>query len=208
MRAYVFAGGTVETNAIDDRPAPGDLTIAADAGWKTARALGVTPALLVGDFDSLGEPEVPQGTEVVRVPAEKDDTDTQLAVRIALERGADEVILIAGVSGRVDHTLSSLAVLEELHRRGKRGILTDGKNRVRLLQNDSFLLARDRRYRYLSLICLSERAKGVSAEGCKYPLRNAVLERWRQYAVSNEITGNAALISVRRGTLLLIESSD
>lgn len=208
MKAYIYTGGAVDAGLIDDRPEPGDLTVAADAGWRNAQALGVTPAVLVGDFDSLGEPDVPQGTEIVRVPAEKDDTDTQLAVRVALDRGAAEVILIAGLGGRVDHTLSTLGILEMLNKTGRRGMVTDGKNRVRLLQNGSLLLARDVRYRYLSLLTLSEKAKGVSLEGCKYPLHGATLTRTRQYAVSNEITGNAALIAVRRGTLFVVESAD
>ena len=96
MKAYIYAGGAVDAGLIDDCPEPGDLTVAADAGWRNAQALGVTPAVLVGDFDSLGEPVVPQGTEIVRVPAEKDDTDTQLAVRVALDRGAAEIIRADG----------------------------------------------------------------------------------------------------------------
>ena len=112
------------------------------------------------------------------------------------------------LGGRVDHTLSTLGILEMLNKTGRRGMVTDGKNRVRLLQNGSLLLARDVRYRYLSLLTLSEKAKGVSLEGCKYPLHGATLTRTRQYAVSNEITGNAALIAVRRGTLLVVESAD
>ena len=123
-------------------------------------------------------------------------------------RGAAEIILIAGLGGRVDHTLSTLGILEMLNKTGRRGMVTDGKNRVRLLQNGSLLLARDVRYRYLSLLTLSEKAKGVSLEGCKYPLHGATLTRTRQYAVSNEITGNAALIAVRRGTLFVVESAD
>ena len=74
MKAFIYAGGTVFTDRIDAAPAPADLTIAADAGWKTAQKLGVTPRLLVGDFDSLGTPQVSAEVEVVRVPAEKDDT--------------------------------------------------------------------------------------------------------------------------------------
>ncbi len=147
MKAFIYAGGAVFTDRIDAAPAPADLTIAADAGWKTAQKLGVTPRLLVGDFDSLGTPPVSAGVEVVRVPAEKDDTDTQLAVRLALERGATDITLIAGLSGRVDHTLSTLAILEELEQKKVRAILTDGHNRVRFLRAGSLLIARDARFR-------------------------------------------------------------
>lgn len=208
MKAFVYAGGLIFPEGIEDVPAAGDLTVAADSGWKNAQALGVTPAVLVGDFDSLGEPDAPAGTEILRVPAEKDDTDTQLAVRTAAARGAKELVLIAGMSGRVDHTLSTLALLEELHGRGIRAVLTDGKNRVRFLENDSLLLLREKRFRYLSLIAVTEKVRGVTLEGCKYPLKNATLLRQNQYAVSNEIEGNAALIDVRRGAVYVIESGD
>ena len=208
MKAFIYAGGAVFTDRIDAAPAPADLTIAADAGWKTAQKLGVTPRLLVGDFDSLVTPPVSAGVEVVRVPAEKDDTDTQLAVRLALERGATDITLIAGLSGRVDHTLSTLAILEELEQKKVRAILTDGHNRVRFLRAGSLLIARDARFRYLSRIVATDRARGVTVEGCKYPLRNALLRRRNQYAISNEIVGAAALIAVRRGAVYVIESGD
>ena len=208
MKAFIYAGGAVFTDRIDAAPAPADLTIAADAGWKTAQKLGVTPRLLVGDFDSLGTPQVSAGVEVVRVPAEKDDTDTQLAVRLALERGATDITLIAGLSGRVDHTLSTLAILEELEQKKVRAILTDGHNRVRFLRAGSLLIARDSRFCYLSLIVATDRARGVTVEGCKYPLRNALLRRRNQYAISNEIVGAAALIAVRHGAVYVIESGE
>lgn len=208
MKAFIYAGGTVFADGIAETPEPSDLTIAADAGWQNAQRLGITPRLLVGDFDSLGEPNVPAGTEVIRVPAEKDDTDTQLAVCLALERGATDITLIAGLSGRLDHTLSTLAILEALERKKVRAILTDGHNRVRFLRAGSLLLPRDSRFRYLSLIVATDRARGVSIDGCKYTLRNATLCRRNQYAISNEIAGVAALIAVRRGAVYVIESGD
>lgn len=208
MKAFIYAGGTVFADGIAETPEPSDLTIAADAGWRNAQKLGITPRLLVGDFDSLGEPNVPAGTEVICVPAEKDDTDTQLAVRLALERGATDITLIAGLSGRLDHTLSTLAILEDLEQKKVRAILTDGHNRVRFLRAGSLLLPRDSRFRYLSLIVATDRARGVSLDGCKYPLRNATLCRRNQYAISNEIAGVSALIAVRRGAVYVIESGD
>lgn len=208
MRAFIYAGGTVYAEGVTEMPEAGDLTIAADSGWRNAQKLGVVPELLAGDFDSLGEPDVPAGVEIVRVPTEKDDTDTQLAVRLALERGADEIVLIAGLSGRIDHTLSTLAILEDLRARRVRAILTNGHNRVRFLRAGSLLIPKDPNFRYLSLLAVTERVSGVTVDGCKYPLRNATLTRRNQYAVSNEILGNAALIAVRRGSVCVVESAD
>ena len=107
----------------------------------------------------------------------------------------------------LDHTLSNLAILEELSVCGVYARITDGKNRVRYLNATSLLVAKSG-FRYLSLLAATERAKGVSVEGCRYPLKNATLLRSRQYAVSNEITGNCALVSLKRGALYVIESND
>ncbi len=192
---------------VEERPGEGDLIIAADAGLLTAERLGLTPDVLLGDFDSLGEPNLPEGCELLRVPAEKDDTDTQLAVRAALERGARELVIVGGLDGRLDHTLSTLAILEELNTRQVRAVVTSGLNRARFLRDDSALILRSH-FRYLSLIAADKKVKGVTLEGCKYPLHKATLTRLNQYAVSNEITGNCAFLDVRRGGVWVIESRD
>lgn len=207
MRAFIYTGGTIRTENIYERPQKDDLIIAADGGLLNARQFGVKPQILLGDFDSLGEPDVDGDTELIRVPAEKDDTDTQLAVRVALERGADEIVIVGGLEGRLDHTLSSLAILENLDGRHVHATFTSGQNRARFLRNNSTLVARSG-FRYLSLIAADEKVRGVSVEGCKYPLKNAKLSRLYQYTVSNEIVGNCALIDVRRGGVWIVESND
>jgi thiamine pyrophosphokinase len=203
----IYTGGLIDPSRITEHPKGDDLCIAADSGLKNARLLGVTPTVVLGDFDSIGEEKPPKDAEILQVPAQKDFTDTQLAVETALKKGASEIVIVGGLSGRLDHTLSNLAILEDLADKRLPVYLTDGKNRVRLLKDTSTLIPKSG-YRYLSLLCHSEKAKGVSVEGCKYPLKNATLTRRFQYAVSNEITGNCALISVRKGTLYIIESAD
>ena len=207
MRAFIYIGGGIDSTNITEHPKGDDITIAADAGYRNAKALGVKVDLLLGDFDSLGEEEIPKETERLTVPAEKDFTDTQLAVETAMRKGADAIVIIGGLDGRLDHTLSNLAILEDLSDKGIAVYITNGQNRVRYLNSTSTLLPRSG-YRYLSLLCLSEKAKGVSVEGCKYPLKNATLHRSFQYAVSNEITENCALVSVRKGGIFVIESRD
>lgn len=207
MKAFIYTGGNIWTDGITEKPSRDDLIIAADAGWLNAQRCGVTPQVLLGDFDSLGEPDVPADTELIRLPAEKDDTDTQLAVRLALERGANEIVIIGGLDGRLDHTLSSLAILEYLDLRHVHAVFTSGKNRARFLRNNSTLIARSG-FCYLSLIAADPKVKGVTLEGCKYPLKRATLTRLDQYAISNELTGNCALIDIRRGGVWIIESRD
>ena len=208
MKAYILTGGDIHPDNLSITPDKDALIIAADSGLNHAVPLGLTPSVVVGDYDSLGHaPKVDAGVEVVTVPTEKDVTDTQLAVELALTRGATELHIIGGLGGRLDHTLSNLAILEDLANKKIRAVIEDGQNRVRLLRNDSTILPRSK-YAYVSLLALDPTVKGVEIEGVKYPLKNARLTRTFGFAVSNEITGNCCFISARKGTLLIIESRD
>lgn len=210
MRTFIYTGGTVYDEYVEERPQKGDLIITADAGYLTATRMGIAPDVMVGDFDTLGEPEVPRGCECVRLPAEKSLTDTQYALELAIERGADELVIVGGLEGRLDHTLSLLAIAERTfgRREGRiHTVLTNGKNRVRFLRDSGVILARGQ-YRYFSLIAADERVRGVTLEGCKYPMKKGELNRTHQWAISNEIVGNCALIEIRRGGVWVIESMD
>lgn len=82
-RCFIFAAGTFY--GLRERPAPGDFVIAADAGYQTCLRVGVTPDLLLGDFDSM---EIPADfSNIRRSPVEKDDTDTMLAIKTGPCRG-------------------------------------------------------------------------------------------------------------------------
>lgn len=231
MIAYVFTGGTVNLKAINIEPEENDLIIAADSGYKNAEALGLKVNVLVGDMDSLkhcptGVPDM----EIIRLPEEKDVTDTQAAVEIAIDRGAEGIYIIGGIGSRLDHTLSSIAVLERIENLfsaplGKRrkffgltkqakaarmvdAYITNGYNRIRFLRNNSVIIPRSPRFRYLSVTAVDEVVKGVTIDGCKYPLNKATLHRREQYAVSNEITGNCAFVAVEHGAIYITESYD
>lgn len=207
MRAFIYTGGTVHISYITEHPKGDDLILAADSGIRNALSLGVSPAIVLGDFDSFPVEDIPKRAEKLQVPAEKDMTDTQLAVEVALKRGANDIVIIGGLSGRLDHSLSNLGILEDLYEMGIPAIITDGQNRVRYLRNTGTLIAKSS-YRYLSLIAATDTVKGVEIQGCKYPLKRAVLTRRLQYAVSNEITENVAMVTVRRGGIFLLESRD
>ena len=103
--------------------------------------------------------------------------------------------------------MSNLAILEDLWDRRIRAVMTDGYNRVRFLRNDSEILPRSPHFRYFGLLAADEKLRGVEIDGCKYPIKNATLLRKNQFAVSNEIEGNCAFISVRRGGLWSVESN-
>ena len=126
MRAFIYLGGGVYDGGYLDQPKEGDLIIAADSGYQNAKKLGVTPEIVVGDFDSFTG-ELPETVERLQVPVEKDFTDSQLAVDVAKKKGANEIFLIGGLDGRLDHALSNLAILEDLWQDRIHAILADGK---------------------------------------------------------------------------------
>jgi len=206
MKAYIFTGGEIFHQYIEERPEEGDLVISADAGYKNATLMGVHTNILIGDFDSLGR--IPDDVdEVKQVPVEKDLTDTQIAVETAMEKGAEEIIIIGSTAGRFDHALSMVAVLEKYWESRVPMYIVNGQNRVRFIRNSGFIVVRSQ-YKYFSVLAADEKVKGVSIDGGKYPLKNATLQRNHQFAVSNEITKNAALINVRKGGVYIIESRD
>ena len=206
MRAYIFTGGEIYHQYIEERPEEGDLVISADAGYRNATLMGVHTNILIGDLDSLGH--IPDDVdEVVKLPSEKDDTDTQIAVETAIARGADEIVIVGSTSGRLDHALSTLAILEKYWDQHIPIYIVNGQNRVRYIKNSGFIVVRSR-YKYFSLIAADEKVKGVSIEGAKYPLKGKTILRNCQFAVSNEIVKNAALITVKKGGVYIIESRD
>lgn len=198
MHALVFLGGAafLLPEKID-----ADLVIAADSGWDNALANGYTPGLLVGDMDSISA--VPDGVELLCVPVQKDDTDTQLAIECAIGRGADHITLAGQLSGRADHTLSALFMLENLHRRGIAAEMVDDRNRVRVAQNECVELSRCG-YRYFGVLSLGTTV--YSERGCLYEVDERTLHRSEPYAVSNEIAADRACITVTGDPVFVVES--
>jgi thiamine pyrophosphokinase len=211
MKSYIFIGGEVDKSAIESPIPEGALVIAADSGYDNAKALGFAERcdFIVGDFDSTKEKAFCSRAKIVRVPSEKDETDTQLAINIALQNGAQDMYIIGGLSGRLDHTLSNLHLLEALTKCGINATICDGKNRVRYVKERSSLLVPKSEYKYFGLILTTEKAKGVTIDGAKYPLKNANLDKnTPSFAISNEVTDNFAMVSIKKGGLLVIESKE
>lgn len=208
MKAFIYVGGKIDKDFITEHPKGDDITVAADSGVKNALALGDHIDVAVGDFDSFPERDIPEDAEIIRLKPEKDITDAQAAIEVAIERGASSFTIIGGLSGRLDHTLANLSILEDLAARGYYAIMTDGFSRVHYINGCSALIGRSG-FKYFSLIASTDVVKGVSIEGAKYPLKNARLTRKNGgFATSNEIEGNCALISLKKGAIYVIESRD
>lgn len=197
-RCFIFAAGTFF--GLRERPVPGDLVIAADAGYRVCQTAGVVPDVILGDFDSMEAPKA--GERIVRLPVEKDDTDTLAAVKLGLERGCTDFYLYGGTGGkRLDHTLANLQTLLYLRRRGARGYLYDDEFVWTALENESLTVEKTVEWGLLSVFCLGDRAEGVYESGVQYPLTDAVLTAEFPLGVSNHILEDTARIRVNQGAL-------
>ena len=182
-------------------PAPGDYVIAADRGYDSLMAYGVNPDLVVGDFDSLGE--VPNHPNVIQLPAEKDDTDMVFALRQGLDLGYRRFVMLGGVGGRLEHTLGNLQLLDWLASQGAQGFLAGEKTVATAVRNGT-LTVPAAMSGYLSVLCNSGTARGVTLRGLKYPLERYTMTGSFPLGVSNQFLGQPASVSVEDGCLLLL----
>jgi thiamine pyrophosphokinase len=177
-----------------------DIVIAADGGLLHTQRLGITPDVILGDFDSLGF--VPEGANVF--PVEKDDTDAMLAVRRGLAMGCREFLLYGSLDGkRLDHTVANFQTLQFLADHGAVGYLIGADHMVTVLKNGTLSFPPDADG-ILSVFCLGADATGVNIEGLQYILKDGTLSPGFPLGVSNHFIGSTARISVKRGSLLLI----
>lgn len=176
------------------------LTIAADGGLAHTQTLGLSPDVILGDFDSLGY--VPADSRVF--PVEKDDTDAMLAVRLGLERGCDEFLLYGAMDGpRLDHTVANFQTLAYLAEHGARGWLI-GKDYIATVASRETLSFDPGCTGILSCFCLGADITDLTLKGLHYPLEHGTLTAAFPLGVSNHFTGEAAQITVGDGLLLVL----
>lgn len=178
-----------------------EYVIAADGGVKVLEESGITPDLILGDFDSLGY--IPKGDNVLLHKVEKDDTDMMLAVEKAVELGYNDIEIFGGTGGRIDHTVANFQTMLWASKRGCKIKMIDAQYEYYVI-TDSKLSLEKRTDRDLSVFAFGTSAKGVTVRGGKYIAENVILTPDNPTAVSNSFIGSDISISVRDGSLLVI----
>ena len=181
-----------------------DARICADGGLLIARKLGLSSTHLIGDYDSM---EMPNTDGIVKLPMEKDMTDTEAAVDLAIDLGFTDITVLGGLGGRFDHTMGNLGVMAKYCGKIDRLAFVDGQNYVRMVSPGRYELEKNP-YQYLGIISYGDFAEKVTLRGVKYPLEDHFLTHETSLGVSNEITEDAAEISFASGKLLVILSKD
>ncbi len=184
----------------------GDLLIAADAGYAALEAAGLTPDLVMGDFDSLGH--VPAHPNVIPHSPIKDDTDLILAIRRALDGGYRRFEIYGALGGkRLDQTVASFQTLRFLRAHGARGLLLGEGWTVALLENGALRFPAGAQG-FVSVFCAGEPCRGVSIRGLRYELEDCALDGAFPVGVSNAFLGREAEITVRQGALYVLWQDD
>ena len=196
---------------------PGAAIVAADGGARHASTLGLRIDRWVGDGDSLGEAGVAElvaaGVPVERVSPDKDQSDTELAVRAALDMGASSISILGALGGpRADHAIANLTLLSMPALVGLDVRLVAADVRARLLRapgpdgSPSSVELDGRAGDLVSLLPVGGDAVGVSTTGLAYPLHDEPLLDGRTRGLSNRRTAAAATVTLRSGRLLVVET--
>jgi len=154
---------------------------------------------VVGDFDSLGY--VPEAEEIIQHPVRKDDTDTLLAIRLGLERGYRNFVIIGAIGGRLDHSFANLQALLFLRDHRARGLLYGDGFAITAVTDGSITIEGRGT---LSVFAFTPTVKGVYLRNVSYPLEDAALTSSFPIGVSNEFMEGPATIGCTEGTLLVM----
>ena len=215
MKFLIVSGGSLNKEFVTKVVGQGkyDRILAADSGMNALYAAAVTPDIIIGDFDSADEKilrffQQNKAIDFCTLNPEKDDTDTEFAIRESIRRGADSITIIGGTGTRLDHVLGNISLLGIGLEEQVSMELLDEHNRIRMIQ-DALTLEKETQYgKYVSLIPYGGDVQGVTLRGFKYPLSDYTMGGFNSLGISNEIVDNRAEIRFRSGILLVIESKD
>ncbi|MCL2364685.1 MAG: thiamine diphosphokinase [Defluviitaleaceae bacterium] len=217
MNLAIIANGEIrDYPATRARLADADFLIACDGGTRHFALLGLTPNVLLGDFDSADADLIAaykaQGIPAHAFPPEKDDTDLALAAAFAQALSPASIVIVGALGGRFDHALANLHVLGNLTtQNGDISVeIWDETTSIMLAHPYScceiFLPFPRADYQTLSLYPLGTRVTGITTRGLVYPLENETLRMGETRGTSNEFTADIAEISVESGLLLVVRS--
>lgn len=220
MKAIIISGGKIEDGFALEWLANHkyEFLIAADSGMDFLYRNKIVPNVVAGDFDSVDEDAYEwfarEGAtqngkiEVLQLNPIKDDTDTEFVVREAIRRGATDITILGGTGTRLDHVIGNVHLLGIGIEQGVLIELLDSHNRIRMTANQ-IVLHKDLQFGdYVSVLPFAGVAKGVTLQGFKYPLEDAVMTSFSSLGISNEIVDKTATIEVKDGIVLVIESRD
>ncbi|MBQ0140300.1 MAG: thiamine diphosphokinase [Kurthia sp.] len=214
--AIVVAGGPEEEIVLNDFLFAHDdlLYIGADHGAISLLNLEITPHAAVGDFDSLTKEEWTRiqacVKDVTGFQAEKDETDTELAILKALEARPDRIYITGVTGGRLDHYESNLHTVYRLQKKFPQipMYIMNPTNCIQFLFEGTHRIKKEPFYKYLSFYPFRGNVENMTLDGVKYETKDVTIEVGSGRFTSNEITSDSATASFTKGCCLMIRSKD
>lgn len=210
MKTIIIGNGDIKDYDIVREYFEDAYIIACDGGIRHCRAMMIMPNVMVGDFDSANSADEDffdsLGVLKIEYPAKKDKTDMEIAIDMALEKGADEIYIVGGLGSRFDHSLANVHILLAPMRLGVRACLLDEHNIITLVEGSIDIVGE--KGQTVSLIPLTTMVKGINTENLEYKLKDADMEIGTSLGVSNVMASDIATVSVKEGILILIMSRD
>ncbi len=185
---------------------PDDVIIAADKGAEYVLEMGLLPAEVHGDFDSINAATLAElrikGVPLITYPVAKDKTDLELIAEAAIGAGYENIVILGGWGGRIDHSLGSLAVLAKIEKSGGKGVLLTPEEQVEIVDgNIEFIDCQGHR---LSLLPWNCPYAEVSLAGFEYNGDKIRLKPFTTLGISNYIRESSAKLFVHSGNILLV----
>lgn len=214
-KAVIISGGTIDDKFVLqmlDEIQP-EYVIGVDRGLEFLYRNQVMPTHIVGDFDSVRTEVVEfyqKETQVLirKFKPEKDASDTEIALHLAIELGVEKVWIFGGTGSRLDHVMANIQILKIAHDRGIKAYLQDTNNRISLAEKEIKLYKKDVFGDYFSIFPFGGVVGDISIEGAKYPLSHYRLCPNSSMCVSNEMQENEVRIAFPTGTIILMETKD
>lgn len=191
----------------------GQNIIAVDKGLEALYQLNIIPNHVVGDFDSVSKEVLQSYQENKKVNfhpyhPEKDNTDTDIAVQLAIQLNSSAITIIGALGKRMDHAIANIHILKYALEAKIPCQILDAHNRIYLIDNHYTLYQEEIFGRYISFIPLTTTVEGITLNGFKYPLKDSSLSVGLSLGISNEIIEKVATVEVKKGILVAIESKD
>ena len=205
----VSGGGSADAAFFNSQIGKRDdcLIIACDGGSRHLKSWGIKPDVIIGDMDSIDAALLAyydsENIKIIKYPANKDFTDTELALDYALEVKPEKIYIWCALGGRMDHTLSNIFLLFKGRERGIQTVLIDPFCEIFLADNETHFTGDTGKT--VSLLSLSPEVTGITLSGFLYPLENENLKMGESRGISNRIRDNDACIRFANGKLLVIK---
>lgn len=214
-RCLIITGGTLDLSFANSflKDEKFQRIIAVDGGLEAAKALGLEPDVIVGDFDTVKKEVLEDYRKKEHIvwdvhQPEKDETDTELALLRAQSIGCDEIVILGATGGRMDHMIGTIHLLFPCLQKGIEAYILDPQNRIYLIDGERHFRKESLWGNYISFLPLTEEIKGITLTGFKYPLVETDIEIGSSRCISNELEEDEGRITFTDGVLMVVESHD